>query len=141
LFVFSGLLTRLQVGLATWRGCLVARLGRVDGAWCVALEAGALVARGVDLPTVRRTARPWATGLAGALFAWPRDGAIRLVIGLEGGVTLVRPALELDDDRLLWRAPPASVRTIVGLEISVTKRRRRGHQTMGKPAGSHPPPS
>lgn len=130
----------VQLAGATLRGCLVAPIAAFEGAWCIGFDAGALVARGLALPSARRTTRPRLAAEAGAVLAWPREGRVRIVLGVDAMLALVRPALALDDERLVWRAPRVGLRTVLGAQFAVTKLRRRGHPRVAAPSRGRAPP-
>lgn len=98
------------------RGCPV--FGRtVQFLGCVAAEAGEVLAEPVGLVDSRRGREAWVgLGLAPTL-AWVPHPRVAITLGLEGLLALRRPAFDLSDGTVLYRAPIGSLRGNLGLEL------------------------
>lgn len=110
---------RTQLGTAAALGCL--ELGRavVTAPLCLGFEAGALRARGVELPAPQTVHFPWAAPVARAALAARVHARVRMWLALEGAVLVVRPQLQqgFDAPEVLWTAPPVAARVMLGVEV------------------------
>lgn len=115
------------------RACWAPQVGRWQALLCGDAELGAQVATGEGAAALRTRRALWASlGLGAGLVGWisPRFG---LWIDGRGHLALTRPQFGLTGLGLVYRAPPAGVRVLAGIEVRfaraarpLTSRRRGG---------------
>jgi len=94
---------------------LLQRAVELDG--CAGLEAGALLGRSYGVTQPASGASPWVAPALGAAAVWHLGRRLSMRLALEGLAPLERKTFEIDGLGAIFRPPPVTGRTLLGLDL------------------------
>lgn len=101
------------------RACFAPGTARVTAPLCAGLEGAAVLGRGVGIGDARSPVGVWAGGLGSAGVVVRVHPRLALTADAELALGLRRPAFHVGSRETLFRATPAGVRALAGLELRV----------------------
>lgn len=108
---------RYQLGAARLRGCWVPKVAAFEFPLCAAIEAGAMVARGLtDFSTTRRATYIWWAARLGPAVHWIASPRWSLRLAVDAVLPLVRPHFGTDTTRDLYIVPQIGFLPLLGIE-------------------------
>lgn len=108
---------RLQMWSAGAHACAIARLGPVELPVCGSAEAGLATGRSSGIADPKRSRRRWVAVGLGPGLAWSPVRWFALEAAADLVVALARPAFSIDGLGRVFRAPLASGRVRVGIQV------------------------